>query len=115
MLLGAAEVYQDKLGEMVSFIKTTDLLRGMDEVDLREAGELAAHPLVEKPPENVRGACREHFERADACFDKVNAAWLAQLLNTGTSTGEVWAARDEGTAWRCGARGLPHVYSVEIG
>ena len=33
----------------------------------------------------------------------------------GTSTGEVWASRDEGTTWRCVARGLPHVYSVEIG
>lgn len=33
----------------------------------------------------------------------------------GTSTGEVWASRDEGESWRCIARGLPHVYSVEIG
>ena len=33
----------------------------------------------------------------------------------GTSTGEIWASRDEGTAWRCVARGLPHVYSVEVG
>ncbi|MEM8713960.1 MAG: hypothetical protein AAGG01_23700 [Planctomycetota bacterium] len=33
----------------------------------------------------------------------------------GTSTGEIWFSRDEGERWRCIARGLPHVYSVEVG
>lgn len=33
----------------------------------------------------------------------------------GTSTGEVWASMDEGRKWSLVARGLPHVYSVEIG
>ncbi len=33
----------------------------------------------------------------------------------GTSTGEVWFSRDEGESWRCVARGLPHIYSVEVG
>ncbi|MEM1453005.1 MAG: glycosyl hydrolase [Planctomycetota bacterium] len=32
----------------------------------------------------------------------------------GTSSGDVWASFDEGGRWRCIARGLPHVYSVEI-
>lgn len=33
----------------------------------------------------------------------------------GTSTGEIWFSRDEGENWRCVARGLPHIYSVEVG
>lgn len=32
----------------------------------------------------------------------------------GTTTGEVWASRDEGDTWSCIARHLPHVYSVEV-
>jgi hypothetical protein len=31
----------------------------------------------------------------------------------GTTTGEVWASNEEGAAWRCIARHLPHVFSVE--
>ncbi len=33
----------------------------------------------------------------------------------GTSSGEVWFSRDEGESWRCIARGLPYIYSVEVG
>ena len=33
----------------------------------------------------------------------------------GTSSGEVWFSRDEGENWRCIARGLPYIYSVEVG
>ncbi|MEM9801097.1 MAG: glycosyl hydrolase, partial [Planctomycetota bacterium] len=33
----------------------------------------------------------------------------------GTSSGEVWASTSGGARWKCIARGLPHVYSVEIG
>jgi hypothetical protein len=31
----------------------------------------------------------------------------------GTTGGEVWGSRDEGRSWKCLARHLPHVYSVE--
>ena len=31
----------------------------------------------------------------------------------GTTSGEVWGSRDEGRTWKCLARHLPHVYSVE--
>ena len=31
----------------------------------------------------------------------------------GTTSGEVWASRDEGRTWRCIARHLPHIYAVE--
>lgn len=32
----------------------------------------------------------------------------------GTTTGEVWASNDEGEAWSCIARHLPHVFSIEV-
>ena len=34
-------------------------------------------------------------------------------LYFGTTSGEVWASADEGRRWRCIARHLPHIYSVE--
>jgi len=34
-------------------------------------------------------------------------------LYFGTTSGEIWASTDEGKRWRCVARHLPHVYSVE--
>jgi len=34
-------------------------------------------------------------------------------LYFGTSSGEIWASRDEGKGWRCIARHLPEIYSVE--
>jgi photosystem II stability/assembly factor-like uncharacterized protein len=34
-------------------------------------------------------------------------------LYFGTTSGEVWGSRDEGRTWRCLARHLPHIFSVE--
>jgi BNR-Asp box repeat len=34
-------------------------------------------------------------------------------LYLGTTSGEVWASRDEGKSWRCIARHLPEIYAVE--
>lgn len=31
----------------------------------------------------------------------------------GTTSGEVWASRDEGARWSCIARNLPHIYAIE--
>ena len=31
----------------------------------------------------------------------------------GTTGGEIWGSRDEGRSWKCLARHLPHIYSVE--
>jgi hypothetical protein len=31
----------------------------------------------------------------------------------GTTSGEVWASRDEGGSWSCIARHLPEIYAVE--
>ena len=33
-------------------------------------------------------------------------------LYLGTTSGEIWASRDEGRTWRCVAAHLPHIYSV---
>jgi hypothetical protein len=32
----------------------------------------------------------------------------------GTTSGEIWASRDEGDRFDCIARHLPHVYAVEV-
>jgi hypothetical protein len=33
----------------------------------------------------------------------------------GTTSGEVWASRNGGNSWKCIAKHLPHIYSVEVG
>lgn len=35
-------------------------------------------------------------------------------LYFGTTSGEVWASRDEGASWRRIAQHLPHIYSLEV-
>jgi len=35
-------------------------------------------------------------------------------LYFGTTSGDVWASRDEGAKWHCIARHLPHIYAVEV-
>ena len=32
----------------------------------------------------------------------------------GTTSGELWASRDEGKEWRCIARHMPEIYAVEV-
>ena len=34
-------------------------------------------------------------------------------LYFGTTSGELWASRDEGKSWACIARHLPEIYAVE--
>lgn len=34
-------------------------------------------------------------------------------LYFGTTSGEIWASRDEGKSWTCIARHLPHIYAIE--
>ena len=34
-------------------------------------------------------------------------------LYLGTTSGEIWASRDEGASWRCIARHLPEIYALE--
>jgi hypothetical protein len=35
-------------------------------------------------------------------------------LYFGTTSGELWASRDEGDSWTCIARHLPEIYAVEV-
>ena len=35
-------------------------------------------------------------------------------LYFGTTSGELWASKNEGANWRCIARHLPHIYAVEV-
>jgi len=66
------------------------------------------------------------WERKDAGLPREHA-WLTVLRQSmttdardpvgvyfGTTTGQIWASRDEGDSWRCIADNLPHVYSVEV-
>ena len=34
-------------------------------------------------------------------------------LYFGTTSGEIWASRNEGDSWKCLTRNLPHIYAVE--
>jgi hypothetical protein len=36
-------------------------------------------------------------------------------LYLGTTSGELWASRDEGARWSCLMRHLPEIYAVEFG
>ena len=68
----------------------------------------------------------ESWERQDRGFPKEHAWWTVKRqcmaqdahdplgLYLGTTNGEVWASRNEGRSWRCIARHLPHIYSVEV-
>jgi len=68
----------------------------------------------------------ESWERQDGGFPKENAWWTVKRtcmaqdardpvgVYLGTSSGEIWCSVKEGRAWRCIARHLPHVYSVEV-
>jgi photosystem II stability/assembly factor-like uncharacterized protein len=67
------------------------------------------------------------WKRHDSGFPRSQAWWTVKRqafasdsreplgLYLGNTGGEVWASRDEGRSWRCIARHLPHVYSVETG
>jgi photosystem II stability/assembly factor-like uncharacterized protein len=49
------------------------------------------------------------IKRQAMCSDSLDTVGLY----VGTSSGEVWASRDEGRNWRCIARHLPEIYAVE--
>lgn len=65
------------------------------------------------------------WKRQDQGLPKSQAWWTVkrQAMTTdlreptgiyfGTTSGEVWASRDEGRTFRCLARHLPHIYAVE--
>jgi hypothetical protein len=65
------------------------------------------------------------WQRQDKGFPAQQAWWTVkrQAMSTdghdvlglyfGTTSGEIWASRNEGASWQCLASHLPHVYAVE--
>jgi photosystem II stability/assembly factor-like uncharacterized protein len=66
------------------------------------------------------------WKRLDAGMPERQAWWTVKRqamtgdsldpvgLYFGTTSGELWASRDEGAKWTCVARHLPEIYSVEV-
>ncbi|HYM30490.1 MAG TPA: hypothetical protein VEU47_04275 [Candidatus Cybelea sp.] len=67
----------------------------------------------------------KRWRRLDAGLPKTQAWWTVKRqamaadshdpvgLYFGTTSGELWTSRDEGTRWSCLARHLPEIYAVE--
>jgi photosystem II stability/assembly factor-like uncharacterized protein len=67
------------------------------------------------------------WRRLDAGFPRRDAWWTVKRqamaadqgdpvgLYVGTTSGELWASRDEGRRFACVARHLPEIYAVETG
>jgi hypothetical protein len=65
------------------------------------------------------------WQRLDAGFPRRDAWWTVKRqamsvdahdpvgVYLGTSSGEIWASRNEGARWHCIARHLPEIYAVE--
>jgi photosystem II stability/assembly factor-like uncharacterized protein len=81
-------------------------------------------------PQGLPGAYVTHdggkrWERLDAGLPDGQAWWTVKRqamsadaqhpvgLYVGTTSGELWASRNEGARWRCIARHLPEIYAVE--
>lgn len=68
----------------------------------------------------------ESWQRCDAGLPASDAWWTVKRqamtadrldpvgLYFGTTSGELWASRDEGAGWECIARHLPEIYAVEV-
>ncbi|MEK7763320.1 MAG: glycosyl hydrolase [Nitrospirota bacterium] len=78
-----------------------------------------------KPSAYVTHNAGKSWTRQDKGFPRANAWWTVKRqamtndrheavgLYVGTTQGEIWASRNEGTTWTCIARHLPEIYSVE--
>ncbi|MDP3091852.1 MAG: sialidase family protein [Nitrospira sp.] len=78
-----------------------------------------------KPAAYVTRNAGKSWTRQDKGFPRSNAWWTVKRqamandrheavgLYVGTTQGEIWASRNEGTTWTCIARHLPEIYSVE--
>jgi len=78
-----------------------------------------------KPAAYVTHNGGKTWMRQDKGFPRANAWWTVKRqamtldiqepvgLYLGTTSGEIWASRNEGAAWTCIARHLPEIYSVE--
>jgi photosystem II stability/assembly factor-like uncharacterized protein len=80
-----------------------------------------------KPAVYVTRNAGRTWERQDAGMPEKHAWWTVKRqamagdardpvgLYFGTTSGELWMSGDEGRRWRCVARHLPEIYSVEAG
>ncbi len=80
-----------------------------------------------KPAAYVTRNGGRSWQRQDAGFPREQAWWTVKRqamtsdacdplgLYLGTTSGELWWSRDEGSSWRCLARHLPEIYAVETG
>jgi hypothetical protein len=78
-----------------------------------------------KPSVHVTRNGGRSWQRLDAGLPRGQAWWTVKRqamagdardpvgLYFGTTSGELWASRDEGRRWNCIARHLPEIYSVE--
>jgi len=78
-----------------------------------------------KPAAYVTSNAGKSWTRRDKGFPRANAWWTVKRqamtadaheplgLYLGTTQGEIWASRNEGSTWTCIARHLPEIYSVE--
>jgi photosystem II stability/assembly factor-like uncharacterized protein len=78
-----------------------------------------------KPAAYTTRNAGKSWQRLDRGFPAKDAWWTVKRqamcgdardpvgLYLGTTSGEVWASRDEGRSWRCIARHLPEIYAVE--
>ncbi len=78
-----------------------------------------------KPAAYVSRNGGQSWKRLDTGFPRRDAWWTVKRqamtadaheplgLYLGTTSGEVWASRDEGKRWTCLARHLPEIYAVE--
>ena len=79
-----------------------------------------------KPAAYVTRNAGKTWQRQDAGLPPGQAWWTVKRqamsadardplgLYLGTSSGELWASRNEGARWACIARHLPEIYSVEV-
>jgi photosystem II stability/assembly factor-like uncharacterized protein len=79
-----------------------------------------------RPAVYVTRNAGKSWQRQDTGMPRAQAWWTVKRqamandtqpavgLYFGTTSGELWASRDEGRRWTCIARHLPEIYSVEV-
>jgi hypothetical protein len=79
-----------------------------------------------KPAAYVTKNAGAKWQRLDSGLPKKDAWWTVKRqamcgdardpvgLYFGTTSGEIWASRNEGAKWTCIARHLPEIYAVEV-
>jgi len=81
--------------------------------------------IAGKPAAYVTRDGGKRWQRLDQGLPKSQAWWTVKRqamtadardpvgLYVGTTSGELWMSRDEGSRWSCIARHLPEIYAVE--